>query len=205
MLCHAAKTARSTSIVSGGSGGLVGAGWLLFTRAGSTLSPAKIHSHIVNPHDPPVYPRAEDLVGKSTPPQPRWAKIDQEGRSYGVGGRKRARAFVYIKPGNGTMMVNGIPHTEYFPRMWHRGHMLEPFMVTQSLTKFDVYCNTQGGGVSGQAQAIRHGIARALQNYNPLFRPRLKSAKLLIRDHRKVERKHFGRKKARKSHQWVKR
>lgn len=154
---------------------------------------------------PPDFPRPEDCVGKSSPPEPRWIKIDHEGRSYGVGGRKRARAFVYIKPGNGTMLVNGVPHTEYFPRLWHRGQMLEPFMATQSLTKFDVYCNTQGGGISGQAQAIRHGIARALQNYNPLFRPRLKDAKLLTRDHRKVERKHFGKKKARKAHQWVKR
>jgi small subunit ribosomal protein S9 len=138
-------------------------------------------------------------------PQPREQKIDNLGRSYGSGGRKSASARVWIKPGDGTVVINGRPHTEYFTRITHRSQVILPFMTTQTLTKFDVWCTVQGGGLSGQAGAIRHGIANALQAYEPLYRPRLKKALLLRRDMRKVERSKVGLVKARKAPQWVKR
>lgn len=153
----------------------------------------------------PTYPRPEDWEGKPNPPEPRWVKIDKYGRAYGVGGRKAARAVCWIKPGGGHIRINGIPHTEYFHRIFLRGVLLEPFMQTQTLTKFDAWCAVKGGGTSGQAGAIRLAVARALQAYNPLYRPRLKAAHMLTRDPRVVERKKAGRLKARKKKQWVKR
>jgi len=175
-------------------------------KAQKGIIPEPLHRNAARASEKyPRYPRPEDCVGKSTPPQPRWVKIDQHGRAYGIGGRKTAKAFCYIKPGGGEIRINGIPHTEYFQRMWCRGQLLEPFMVTQTLTKFDAFCRVRGGGVTGQAGALRLGLARALQAYDPLYRPRLKAVKLLTRDARKVERKKPGRKKARKREQWVKR
>lgn len=144
---------------------------------------------------------------KKGPPAPRFRpiEIDQYGRSHARGGRKRAKASVWIKPGNGTIVINKQPHTEYFKRIWHRSEIIRPFVVTQSLTKFDVWAMVKGGGHTGQAGAIRHGIARALQSYDPRLRKRLNKPMFLVRDRRKVERKKYGHKKARKKRAWVKR
>ena len=83
------------------------------------------------------------------PPQPREVKIDRQGRAYGTGGRKTSSARVWIKPGDGTMIVNGIPHTEYFPYRFTRDLIIDPFIVTQTLSKFDLWCTVKGGGTSG--------------------------------------------------------
>jgi len=148
---------------------------------------------------------SEVVIKKGPQAVVRVKHIDDLGRAYGSGGRKEADSRVWIKPGNGTIIVNGIPHHEYFKRVFHRSEVIQAFVKTQTLTKFDVWCTVKGGGLSGQAGAVRHGIANALQNYEPKFRARLKKGLLLRRDPRRVERKKTGRQKARKMRAWVKR
>lgn len=136
----------------------------------------------------------------------RTSVIDERGRSYGRGARKTARARVWIQPGLGQVIVNKQPLVEYFQRFADREQLLQPLVVTETCGKFDVQVTVQGGGLSGQAGAIRHGLANALNHYNPdLYRPPLKFLGYLTRDARKVERKKIGRLKARKSPQWVRR
>ena len=130
---------------------------------------------------------------------------DAKGRSGATGKRKTAVARVTIWPGDGAVSVNGRPFDECVPDIDHRGWMIKPFLVTNTVGLFDVKAQVRGGGRSGQAQAMRHGIAKALQLYEPAFRPALKKAGMLTRDPRKVERKKPGQKKARKAFQWVKR
>lgn len=130
---------------------------------------------------------------------------DELGRSGATGRRKTAVAQVTIWPGEGAVTVNHRPLDEHVSDINHRGWMLRPFLLTNTMGKFDVAAHVHGGGKSGQAQALRHGCARALQLYEPSFRPVLKKAGLLTRDPRMVERKKPGRKKARKAFQWVKR
>ncbi|EFN53841.1 hypothetical protein CHLNCDRAFT_25348, partial [Chlorella variabilis] len=108
-------------------------------------------------------------------------------------------------PAAGHMMINRRPYDRYFPDLLRRNDLLTPFLVTGTLGCFDVMVSVRGGGQTGQAQAVRHGIARALQNYEPALRPYLKPYGLLSRDSRIVERKKPGLKKARKAFQWVKR
>ena len=132
--------------------------------------------------------------------------IDDRGRAYGRGGRKTASARVWIQPGFGHVVVNHKPLEEYFDRQTDRELILAPFAATMTCGKFDVTATVTGGGLTGQAGAIRHGAARALNHYNPdQYRPALKRLGYLTRDPRKVERKKIGRVKARKSPQWVKR
>lgn len=132
--------------------------------------------------------------------------IDERGRSYGRGGRKTSSARVWIQAGLGEVIVNKKTLLEYFPRETDREQILSPLVATQTCGKFDVQCTVEGGGTSGQAGAIRHGLARALNNYNPdSYRPPLKRLGLLTRDARKVERKKPGLVKARKAPQWVRR
>ena len=121
--------------------------------------------------------------------------------------RANASAFarVTLWPGVGDVTCNSKPLDESFPDIDHRGWMIKPFLVTNTMGLFDVRAIVRGGGKSGQAQAVRHGIAKALQLYEPAFRPALKKAGMLTRDPRVVERKKPGRKKARKAFQWVKR
>lgn len=140
-----------------------------------------------------------------TKPVVRVTKIDERGRSYGRGSRKTAHARVWIQPGLGEVVVNRRPFEEYFHRNWHREHILAPFVATDTCGEFDVQCHVEGGGLSGKAGAVRLGLARALQNYNPEYRPPMKRLGLLMRDPRKVERKKIGKVKARKSPQWVRR
>jgi len=132
--------------------------------------------------------------------------IDDRGRAYGRGGRKRAQARAWISPGLGEIVINQKPFCDYFDRQSDRELILQPFGATETLGAFDVQCAVKGGGLTGQAGAIRLGIARALNAYNPdLYRPALKFLGYLTRDARKVERKVQGRVKARKRPQWVRR
>ena len=122
-----------------------------------------------------------------------------------TGRRKSSIARVRITPGTGSWQINGRPLVDYFPIETLQGLVKEPFEVTETLDTFDVVANVRGGGVSGQAGAVRLGIARALEGDDPARRPALKSAGLLTRDARETERKKYGLKKARKAPQYSKR
>lgn len=137
----------------------------------------------------------------------RWVRrLDPvSGRAFGVGKRKTSVAQVWLKEGAGHLMVNKRPYDAYFPDLLRRNDIMAPFLATGTLGMWDVMVRVQGGGQTGQAQAVRHGIARALQNWDPKLRPLLKTEGLLARDSRIVERKKPGLKKARKAFQWVKR
>ncbi|XP_068655787.1 small ribosomal subunit protein uS9m-like [Aristolochia californica] len=132
-------------------------------------------------------------------------QVDEKGRAYGTGRRKCSIARVWIQPGEGKFVVNDKQFDVYFPILDHRANLLQPFSETKTLGLWDVSCTVKGGGVSGQVGAIRLGISRALQNWEPGLRPHLRSAGFLTRDPRVVERKKPGKAKARKSFQWVKR
>ncbi|MFZ4602602.1 MAG: 30S ribosomal protein S9 [Alphaproteobacteria bacterium] len=156
------------------------------------------------------------MGGDFTPATPstvavlREKKIDAEGRAYGTGKRKNAVARVWIKPGKGKILINGREEKVYFARPVLRLVINQPFTVTNRVREdgapeYDVICTVVGSGLSGQAGAVRHGIAKALSDYEPELRPALKHAGLLTRDSRVVERKKYGRKKARRSFQFSKR
>ncbi len=130
---------------------------------------------------------------------------DAQGRAYATGKRKDAIARVWIKPGKGVVMVNGRDQTTYFARPTLRMIIEQPFQISERSGQFDVMCTVTGGGLSGQAGAVRHGISRALTFYEPELRGGLKAAGLLTRDSRTVERKKYGRRKARRGMQWAKR
>jgi small subunit ribosomal protein S9 len=132
-------------------------------------------------------------------------KVDQFGRSYATGRRKDAVARVWIKPGKGEITVNGKRVGQYFARPVLRMLITQPFLIADRYNQFDVNCTVVGGGLSGQAGAVRHGISRALTYYDPELRGILKLAGFLTRDSRTVERKKYGRAKARRSYQFSKR
>lgn len=136
---------------------------------------------------------------------PREPKRDAQGRSYATGRRKESTARVWVKPGKGKIIVNGKDQAQYFGRQTHLLVLNQPFLVANRVNQFDVFATVAGGGLSGQAGAIRHGISRALQYYEPELRPSLKAAGMLTRDAREVERKKVGLHKARRSKQWAKR
>lgn len=138
-------------------------------------------------------------------PAVREPKRDDLGRSYGTGRRKDAVARVWVKPGKGNITVNGKSVETYFPRPVLRMLINQPFDVTNRAGEFDVVCTVKGGGLSGQAGAVRHGISRALNDYEPELRPILKKEGFLTRDSRVVERKKYGKAKARRSFQFSKR
>lgn len=127
------------------------------------------------------------------------------GAFHAIGRRKRAVARIFIKPGSGSITVNNRPYEEYFGREALRRILRQPLVVTEQLDKLDIRANVAGGGLSGQAGAIRHGLARALTKFNQTYRPSVKKAGYLTRDSREVERKKFGRHKARKRPQFSKR
>lgn len=124
---------------------------------------------------------------------------------YGTGRRKTSTARVFLRPGKGNIEVNHRKFEEYFPNETLRMIIRQPLQLTNTTDKFDVYVNVNGGGISGQAGAVRHGIARALLEYNAEFRPVLKKAGLITRDPRRKERKKYGQKGARKRFQFSKR
>ena len=130
---------------------------------------------------------------------------DKLGRAYATGKRKNAIARVWIKPGSGKVVVNGKTMAEYFARPVLQMILRQPFTVANVEGQFDVMATVVGGGLSGQAGAVKHGVSKALQLYEPSLRPALKAAGFLTRDSRVVERKKYGKAKARKSFQFSKR
>ena len=130
---------------------------------------------------------------------------DELGRSYATGKRKDAIARVWVKPGKGQVIVNGKPMNEYFARPVLQMLLAQPFSIAGVEGEFDVMATVKGGGLSGQAGAVRHGVSKALTLYEPSLRPALKAAGFLTRDSRVVERKKYGKRKARRSFQFSKR
>ena len=126
-------------------------------------------------------------------------------QNYGTGRRKSAVARVYLRPGKGTITVNGRPVDEFFSRETGRMIVRQPLELTNTLTSFDISVNVDGGGESGQAGAVRHGITRALIEHDAGLKGMLKKAGLVTRDAREVERKKVGLHKARRRHQFSKR
>ena len=145
-----------------------------------------------------VEPVAEEIT-------PREPVRDELGRSYATGKRKDAVARVWIKPGSGKVTVNGKAMDTYFARPVLQMILRQPFQVAGVDGEFDVMATVKGGGLSGQAGAVKHGISKALQLYDPSLRGALKAAGFLTRDSRVVERKKYGRRKARRSFQFSKR
>jgi small subunit ribosomal protein S9 len=132
-------------------------------------------------------------------------KLDAYGRAYATGKRKDAVARVWVKPGGGRIIVNGKDFTEYFARPVLQMVLQQPLVAAQRTGQFDVNCTVSGGGLSGQAGAVRHGLSIALTRYEPELRSVLKKGGFLTRDSRTVERKKYGRRKARRSFQFSKR
>ena len=132
-------------------------------------------------------------------------KVDAQGRAYATGKRKNAVARVWLKAGSGKITVNGRAVEVYFARPVLRMLMNQPFQTSNTEGQFDVVCTVNGGGLSGQAGAVRHGISRALTFFDPSLRPALKAGGFLTRDPRVVERKKYGKHKARRSTQFSKR
>jgi small subunit ribosomal protein S9 len=150
----------------------------------------------------------KDAAGVATPVETapaREPKRDSLGRSYATGKRKDAVARVWIKPGSGKVTVNGKPMAEYFARPVLQMVIGQAFSVANVVGEFDVMATVKGGGLSGQVGAVKHGISQALQLYEPSLRSALKAAGFLTRDSRVVERKKYGRAKARRSFQFSKR
>lgn len=151
----------------------------------------------------------ETVAGKAAAPAAAPAetgpKLDEKGRAYGTGRRKDAVARVWLSRGSGKVTVNDRDIVQYFARGTQRLIINQPFELAARTGQFDVVCYVKGGGLSGQAGAVRHGITRALINFEPGLRTVLKKAGLVTRDPRKVERKKYGRHKARRGTQWVKR
>ncbi len=148
---------------------------------------------------------SSNVVAQENVAVPREKKIDAQGRSYATGKRKNAIARVWIKPGMGKIMVNGTPWESYFARPVLQMIIDQPFKVSSRSNQYDVYCTIKGGGLSGQAGALRHGISRALVHFEPELHTVLKQAGFLTRDSRVVERKKYGQAKARRRFQFSKR
>jgi small subunit ribosomal protein S9 len=153
-----------------------------------------------------------DLDSIATPQAPaqiaaviREQELDAQGRAYATGRRKDAVARVWIKPGSGKIVVNGRDQAIYFARPSLRLVINQPFGVTERVGQYDVMVTVKGGGLSGQAGAVKHGIAQALSKYEPTLRSAVKAEGYLTRDSRVVERKKYGKAKARKSFQFSKR
>ncbi|MEL7257541.1 MAG: 30S ribosomal protein S9 [Pseudomonadota bacterium] len=149
----------------------------------------------------------DDIGGVQGTPEeaPREPVRDDLGRSYATGKRKDAVARVWIKPGSGKVVVNGKEMNTYFARPVLQMILRQPFTVAGVEDQFDVQATVKGGGLSGQAGAVKHGISKALQLYDPSLRSALKAAGFLTRDSRVVERKKYGKRKARRSFQFSKR
>jgi small subunit ribosomal protein S9 len=144
-------------------------------------------------------------TGEATPAQDATRKVDALGRAYATGKRKNAVARVWLKPGAGRVTVNNKDENAYFARPVLRMILRQPLVVANRDGQFDVFVTVNGGGLSGQAGAVRHGLAKALVAYEPELKPVLKKHGFMTRDSRMVERKKFGRAKARRSFQFSKR
>lgn len=151
-----------------------------------------------------------DVAAAPVPAQPeptplRPQMLDKYGRAYATGRRKDAVARVWLKPGSGKIIINGRDQQVYFARPTLRLVINQPFGVAEREGQYDVICTVKGGGLSGQAGAVKHGIAQALTRFEPALRSPVKAAGFLTRDSRTVERKKYGRAKARRSFQFSKR
>ena len=160
--------------------------------------------------DAPEGETAEETVAAPAEPAApeaplREQQLDKQGRAYATGRRKDAVARVWLKPGSGQIIVNGRDQTVYFARPTLRLVINQPFDVAERREQYDVIATVKGGGLSGQAGAVKHGIAQALTRYEPALRSAVKRAGFLTRDPRVVERKKYGRAKARRSFQFSKR
>lgn len=146
------------------------------------------------------------LKPAAAPETPKYVqKLDKQGRAYATGKRKDAVARVWVKPGAGRILVNDKPVEAYFARPVLRMLIQQPLVSSNRQNQYDVTCTVSGGGLSGQAGAVRHGLSKALTNFEPDLRPVLKRGGFLTRDSRVVERKKYGRAKARRSFQFSKR
>jgi small subunit ribosomal protein S9 len=147
--------------------------------------------------------------GEAAPSSPaaplREQELDKQGRAYATGRRKDAVARVWVKPGSGKVIVNGRDQEVYFARPTLRLVINQPFSITEREGQYDVIATVKGGGLSGQAGAVKHGISQALTKFEPALRSTVKAAGFLTRDSRTVERKKYGRAKARRSFQFSKR
>ncbi len=132
-------------------------------------------------------------------------KLDFKGSKYATGRRKKSIARVWLKKGSGSFFINGKKMVDYFTKLNLQTAINKPFFITKRENEFDVKCSVKGGGLSGQAGAIIHGISRALVEFEPALKPALKKEKLTTRDSRTVERKKYGHRKARRSYQFSKR
>ena len=151
-------------------------------------------------------PAADAAEIAQTPAAPlREQELDAQGRAYATGRRKDATARVWIKPGTGKVTINGRDQEVYFARPTLRLIIDQPFSITDRQGQYDVVATVKGGGLSGQAGAVKHGISQALTKYEPELRATVKAAGFLTRDSRVVERKKYGRAKARRSFQFSKR
>ncbi len=148
-------------------------------------------------------PGQEGVCQEAAPLRER--KVDAQGRAYATGKRKNAIARVWVKPGKGSITINGRDQTVYFARPVLRMMLAQPFQMSDREGQFDVICTVSGSGLSGQAGAVRHGISKALSDFEPALRPIMRKAGFLTRDSRVVERKKYGRAKARRSFQFSKR
>lgn len=153
--------------------------------------------------DAPAADAAEIAQNPATPL--REQELDAQGRAYATGRRKDATARVWLKPGTGKITVNGKDQEVYFARPTLRLIINQPFGITERTDQYDVVATVRGGGLSGQAGAVKHGISQALSKYEPALRGTVKAAGFLTRDSRVVERKKYGRAKARRSFQFSKR
>jgi len=151
-------------------------------------------------------PAAVNNSGPKPEPMPlRDQILDAQGRAYATGRRKDAVARVWIKPGSGKIVINGRDQEVYFARPTLRLVINQVFGVTEREGQYDVMCTVKGGGLSGQAGAVKHGISQALTKFEPVLRAPVKAAGFLTRDSRTVERKKYGKAKARRSFQFSKR
>ena len=149
-----------------------------------------------------------DVMQQAAPvaaPAPAEKKVDEQGRAYATGKRKDAVARVWIKPGSGRISINGRELERYFARPVLRMILNQPLVVTARENQYDITATVTGGGLSGQAGAIRHGLSKALTYFEPALRGALKKEGFLTRDSRTVERKKYGKAKARRSFQFSKR
>ena len=166
------------------------------TGAEATAAPADTAAEADAAPPPPPAPEPMPL---------REQQIDKQGRAYATGRRKDAVARVWLKPGSGKITVNGRDQEVYFARPTLRLVINQPFGVTERTGQYDIVATVKGGGLSGQAGAVLHGIAQALTRYEPVLRGTVKTEGFLTRDSRAVERKKYGKAKARKSFQFSKR
>jgi small subunit ribosomal protein S9 len=160
-------------------------------------APASADAYLSGQVDAPVAP--------STPAVLREQQLDKHGRAYATGRRKDAVARVWLKPGSGKITINGRDQEVYFARPTLRLVINQPFGIAEREGQYDVVASVTGGGLSGQAGAVKHGISQALTRYEPVLRAPVKAAGFLTRDSRAVERKKYGKAKARRSFQFSKR